>query len=123
MAFISVVASELEEIFVGVGPKRIRNIFQEARKKKEGCIIFIDELDAIGSREEGWQTKEQRSTINQLLTELDGFIQNDKIFLIGATNNIKLVDPALMRPGRFDLKIRLELPSQPEREGLLKKLL
>jgi cell division protease FtsH len=86
--------------------------------------VFIDELDAIGSRSEGMRfSRETTATINQLLTELDGFEQNTNIVVIGATNRIELVDSAIIRAGRFDLKIRLQTPNQEDRLGILKTLI
>jgi cell division protease FtsH len=109
---------------VGVGPKRIRDIFKRAKSCPEGCIVFIDELDAIGTRSEGIRSsRETTATINQLLTELDGFEENTNIVVIGATNRIDLVDSALIRAGRFDLKIRLETPKKDDRLGIFKTLI
>jgi ATP-dependent 26S proteasome regulatory subunit len=86
--------------------------------------VFIDELDAIGSRSEGMRfSRETTATINQLLTELDGFEQNTNIVVIGATNRIELVDSAIIRAGRFDLKIRLQTPNKEDRLGILKTLI
>lgn len=110
-SFIKVVASEFQEVFVGVGPKRIRELFASARSCKNGCIIFIDEIDALGSRLNHLRdSHETTTTINQFLSEMDGFYPNDKVLIVGATNRIDLVDHAILRAGRFDLKIFIPLP-------------
>lgn len=119
--FYSASASEFIQMFVGVGASRIRDLFQEA-KKHEKCVIFIDEIDSIGksrnSNINGSQESDQ--TINQLLTEMDGFEKNSGIIVIGATNRADLLDSALLRPGRFDREISVGLPDLRGREEILK---
>lgn len=117
--FFSISGSEFEEVFVGLGASRIRSMFESA-KKKAPCIIFIDEIDAMGRRRNstGMSTSEQ--TLNQLLTEMDGFSENEGVIIMAATNLIEVLDPALLRPGRFDRKITLTLPSVKERKEILK---
>jgi len=116
-------ATEFVEMYVGVGPRRIRDLFEEARKRSP-CIIFIDEIDALGSRSTssdpmGRTNEERNGTINQLLVEMDGFSETDRIVIIGATNREKHLDFALVRSGRFDLKFKVDLPSEAERLGIL----
>lgn len=118
-------ATEFLEVYVGIGPKRVRALFDKAREKAP-CIIFIDELDAIGRR----MTKtglhdhyETNATINQLLVEMDGFEESDRIVVMAASNREKFIETALLRSGRFDLKIKVDLPSVEERAGILKKKL
>ena len=119
--FFYVSGSSFIELFVGVGSSRVRNLF-EAAKKQQPCLIFIDELDSIGkvrglSMSGGNEEREQ--TLNQLLTEMDGFEKNDKIIILGATNRVDVLDPALLRPGRFDRKVVVNLPDIKEREEIL----
>jgi len=122
--FFSLSGSEFVEMYVGVGASRVRDLFRQA-KEKAPCIIFIDEIDSIG-RNRGRNTSysgandERESTLNQLLTEMDGFETNSGIILLAATNRADLLDPALLRPGRFDRHIYLELPNIKEREGILR---
>eukprot|EP01016_Furgasonia_blochmanni_P040641 TRINITY_DN5202_c0_g1_i12.p1 TRINITY_DN5202_c0_g1~~TRINITY_DN5202_c0_g1_i12.p1 ORF type:complete len:422 (-),score=80.18 TRINITY_DN5202_c0_g1_i12:311-1576(-) len=124
-SFISCTASEFVEMYVGVGPKRVRELFAKARSMSP-CIIFIDEIDGIGSRRktssqsENGGDSERSSTLNQLLTEMDGFRENDNIVVIAATNRVLLIDDALLRSGRFDTKIKVEMPTLPERVGIMK---
>ena len=121
--FVAVSASEFIELFVGLGASRIRNLFQKARDKSP-CIIFIDEIDAIGRKRSntGIQTggnSEQEQTLNQLLTEMDGFSGSEGIIVIGATNRKDTLDDALLRPGRFDRKITVDLPNTEGRKKIL----
>ena len=107
-----------------MGAKRIRELFGAARKCKRGCIIFIDEIDAIGNREHAFRNnQETTTTINQFLSEMDGFIGTEKVVVVAATNRVDMVDPAILRSGRFDVKIEIGLPSEEERKGILKTLL
>lgn len=115
--FISTSGSEFEEMLVGVGARRVRNLFQLA-KKNAPCIIFVDEIDAIGGkRKEDYQSS--RMSLNQLLVEMDGFSPNEGIVVIGATNMVDVLDPALIRPGRFDRKVHMELPDPRARKDIL----
>ena len=109
--FIHCTGSDFDEIFVGVGSLRIRQLFKEARKQQP-CIIFIDEIDGLlsESRRNGGEHSDSRSTINQFLSEMDGFTKNDNIVVIGATNHEKSLDHAATRPGRFDKKIHIPRP-------------
>ncbi|HVM86985.1 MAG TPA: ATP-dependent zinc metalloprotease FtsH [Puia sp.] len=120
--FFSISGSEFVEMFVGVGASRVRDLFSKA-KEKTPCIIFIDEIDAIGrSRGKGAflssANDERESTLNQLLTEMDGFGTNSGVIVLAATNRADMLDAALLRPGRFDRHIYLELPNQSEREAI-----
>jgi len=122
--FFSISGSEFVEMFVGVGASRVRDLFKQA-KEKAPCIIFIDEIDAIGrSRGKGAfinsSNDERESTLNQLLTEMDGFGTNNGVIVLAATNRADMLDPALLRPGRFDRHIYLELPNLKEREEIFK---
>jgi cell division protease FtsH len=122
--FFSISGSEFVEMFVGVGASRVRDLFRRA-KEKAPCIIFIDEIDAIGrSRGKGaflsGANDERESTLNQLLTEMDGFGTNSGVIVLAATNRADMLDPALLRPGRFDRHIYLELPNLAEREEIFK---
>ncbi|KAF9005647.1 P-loop containing nucleoside triphosphate hydrolase protein, partial [Cyathus striatus] len=112
--------SEFEEMFVGVGAKRIRELFSAA-KKKEPAIIFIDELDSIGGKRSSRDQQYAKQTLNQLLTELDGFMQNEGIIVIAATNIPDSLDPALVRPGRFDRLIQVPLPDVKGRIAILQR--
>lgn len=112
--------SEFVEIYVGQGSKRVRELFAEARSIKGPCMIFIDEIDAIGYKRNskmgaGFSNRESETTLNQLLSEMDGFEENEQILVIGATNLIENIDPALQRPGRFDHIIKLNYPDVHER--------
>ena len=122
--FFSISGSEFVEMFVGVGASRVRDLFKRA-KEKAPCIIFIDEIDAIGrSRGKGafltGSNDERESTLNQLLTEMDGFGTNNGVIVLAASNRADILDPALLRPGRFDRHIYLELPNLTEREAIFK---
>ena len=122
--FFSISGSEFVEMFVGVGASRVRDLFKQA-KEKAPCIVFIDEIDAIGrSRGKGaflsGANDERESTLNQLLTEMDGFGTNTGVIVLAATNRADMLDPALLRPGRFDRHIYLELPNVKEREEIFK---
>ena len=117
--FVSCSAAEFCEMYVGVGPKRIRQLFEKA-KAHRSVIVFIDEIDAIGKRKDERESDAERNnTLNQLLVEMDGFASTSQVVVIAATNRIEMIDPALLRSGRFDLKIEISLPSQEEREGIL----
>ena len=120
--FFSVAGSEFIEMFVGVGSGRVRSLFQEAKKHKR-AIIFIDELDAIGKARGagfGGGHDEREQTLNQILVEMDGFERDSKTIVIAATNRPDILDQALLRPGRFDRRIVLDLPSIEDREAILK---
>jgi len=121
--FFSVAGSSFVELFVGVGAARVRDLFSEARKRAP-AIIFIDEIDAIGQRRAGAgavvANDEREQTLNQLLSEMDGFDPAMGIVVIGATNRPEVLDPALLRPGRFDRQITIPLPNLAEREAILK---
>ncbi len=119
--FFSVAGSSFVEMFVGVGSSRVRNLFNVA-KKHQPCLIFIDELDSIGKIRGpaiNGGNEEREQTLNQLLTEMDGFEQNAKIIILAATNRPDVLDPALLRPGRFDRKIAINLPDIQERQDIL----
>ena len=109
--FVYCTGSDFDEMFVGVGAKRVRELFEEA-KKNTPCIIFIDEVDSLlsKSRRFGSEGSSSRATINQLLAEMDGFETSENILVIGATNHEEILDPAAVRPGRFDKKIHVPLP-------------
>lgn len=120
-SFIYVSGSEFIEMFVGVGASKIRNLFNEARENKP-CIIFIDEIDAIGKQRSNsgmFGNDEKEQTLNQLLVEMDGFDKNDDIILLAATNRKDILDPALLRPGRFDRSITIPLPDRASRKSIL----
>ena len=117
--FLSVSGSDFMEMYVGVGAKRVRELFVEARKKAP-CIIFIDEIDAIGGQRGTSNNSEKDQTINALLTELDGFKGSEGILVMVATNRLDILDPALVRPGRFDKHIAVPLPDKEGRLGILK---
>jgi cell division protease FtsH len=120
--FISVTGSSFVEMFVGVGAARVRDLFTEARKRAP-AIIFIDEIDAIGQRRGGGNVvvsnDEREQTLNQLLAEMDGFDPLEGIVVLAATNRPEILDPALMRPGRFDRQVTIPLPNQAERRAIL----
>ena len=121
--FFSVSGSSFVELYVGVGAARVRDLFAEARKRSP-CIIFIDEIDAIGQRRGGAgaivSNDEREQTLNQLLAEMDGFDMTEGIVVLGATNRPEVLDPALLRPGRFDRQVTVPLPTLPERLAILK---
>ncbi len=120
--FLTVSASEFMEMFVGVGASRVRNLFEEARKANP-AIIFIDELDSIGRRRGagiGGGHDEREQTLNQILSEMDGFEKDTSVIIIAATNRPDVLDPALLRPGRFDRQVTIGLPTQREREQVLR---
>ena len=116
--FISVSASEFVELFVGRGAARVRELFAEARKRSP-CVIFIDELDAIGGRRGAGVNEERDQTLNQLLTELDGFEGRPGIVLLAATNRAEVLDPALLRPGRLSRKVNVPLPDLQGRANIM----
>ncbi len=119
--FFSLSGSEFVEMFVGVGASRVRDLFRQA-KAKAPCIIFIDEIDAVGRQRGagiGGGNDEREQTLNQLLTEMDGFEENSGVVLLAATNRPDVLDTALMRPGRFDRQIRVDLPDRRGREQIL----
>lgn len=120
--FFSLSGSEFVEMFVGVGASRVRDLFEEA-KKNAPCIVFIDEIDAIGKKRDGQMAggnDEREQTLNQLLTEMDGFEGNNGVIILAATNRPESLDPALTRPGRFDRRVPVELPDLEGREAILK---
>ncbi|MCP9914947.1 ATP-dependent zinc metalloprotease FtsH [Cyanobium sp. ATX 6F1] len=119
--FFSMAASEFVELFVGVGASRVRDLFRKA-KEKAPCIIFIDEIDAVGRQRGagiGGGNDEREQTLNQLLTEMDGFEENSGVILLAATNRPDVLDSALIRPGRFDRQISVDLPDRLGREAIL----
>jgi len=119
--FFSISGSEFVEMFVGMGASKVRDLFEQA-KAKAPCIVFIDEIDAIGKRREsGLVTNDEREqTLNQLLTEMDGFEENNGVIILAATNRPESLDAALTRPGRFDRRVPVELPDLAGREAILK---
>ena len=120
--FFSISGSDFVEMFVGVGASRVRDLFEQG-KKNAPCIIFIDEIDAVGRHRGaglGGGHDEREQTLNQLLVEMDGFESNDGVILIAATNRPDVLDPALLRPGRFDRQIVVDWPDVRGREGILK---
>lgn len=120
ISFIATSGSSFVEKYVGVGASRVRSLFEEARKNAP-CIIFIDEIDAVGAkRDDGGGYSEHNQTLEQLLAEMDGFTERTNIVVIAATNRLSSLDPALIRPGRFDRKITVHLPDRKGREEILK---
>ena len=119
--FFSMSGSEFVEMFVGMGASKVRDLFKQA-KEKAPCIVFIDEIDAIGKKRDGQigGNDEREQTLNQLLTEMDGFEGNTGVIILAATNRPESLDPALTRPGRFDLRVPVELPDLKGREAILK---
>nr|UZT28900.1 ATP-dependent zinc metalloprotease [Nucleocytoviricota sp.]UZT29252.1 ATP-dependent zinc metalloprotease [Nucleocytoviricota sp.] len=123
VSYISVSASQFIEMFVGLGASRVRKLFETARQNKP-CVIFIDEIDAIGKKRgsafSNGGNEEREQTLNQILTNMDGFDKDEGIIIIGATNRIDILDDALVRSGRFDRKIKVSLPDEKGREKILK---
>ena len=120
--FFSISGSEFVEMFVGVGASRVRDLFAKA-KKNAPCIIFIDEIDAVGRRRGsgmGGGHDEREQTLNQILVEMDGFEQDTNVIVLAATNRQDVLDPALLRPGRFDRRVQIGLPERRDREAILK---
>ena len=119
--FFSISGSEFVEMFVGMGAAKVRDLFNQA-KEKSPCIVFIDEIDAIGKKRDGSMggNDEREQTLNQLLTEMDGFEGNNGVIILAATNRPESLDPALTRPGRFDRRVPVELPDLKGREEILK---
>jgi cell division protease FtsH len=120
--FFSISGSEFVEMFVGVGASRVRDLFAKA-KKNAPCIIFIDEIDAVGRRRGsgmGGGHDEREQTLNQILVEMDGFEQDTNVIVLAATNRSDVLDPALLRPGRFDRRVQITLPERKDREAILK---
>ena len=120
--FISISGSDFVEMFVGVGASRVRDLFEQAKKSKP-CIVFIDEIDAVGRQRGaglGGGNDEREQTLNQLLVEMDGFESSEGIIVLAATNRSDVLDPALMRPGRFDRQIYVNVPDVKGREGILR---
>jgi cell division protease FtsH len=120
--FFSISGSEFVEMFVGVGASRVRDLFAKA-KKNAPCIIFVDEIDAVGRRRGsgmGGGHDEREQTLNQILVEMDGFEQGTNVIVLAATNRADVLDPALLRPGRFDRRVNIDLPDRKDREAILK---
>ncbi|OGL25681.1 cell division protein FtsH [Candidatus Saccharibacteria bacterium RIFCSPHIGHO2_12_FULL_49_19] len=120
--FFSISGSEFVEMFVGVGASRVRDLFNKA-KKNAPCIIFIDEIDAVGRRRGsgmGGGHDEREQTLNQILVEMDGFEQGQNVIVLAATNRSDVLDPALLRPGRFDRRVNIDLPDRKDRELILR---
>jgi cell division protease FtsH len=120
--FFSISGSEFVEMFVGVGASRVRDLFSKA-KKNAPCIIFVDEIDAVGRRRGsgmGGGHDEREQTLNQILVEMDGFEQGQNVIVLAATNRSDVLDPALLRPGRFDRRVNIDLPDRKDREAILK---
>jgi len=120
--FFSISGSDFVEMFVGVGASRVRDLFEQG-KKNAPCIVFIDELDAVGRQRGaglGGGHDEREQTLNQLLVEMDGFEDNESVIIIAATNRPDILDPALLRPGRFDRQVVVDRPDVKGREGILK---
>ena len=120
--FFSISGSEFVEMFVGMGASKVRDLFSQA-KEKAPCIVFIDEIDAIGKKRDGQfgGNDEREQTLNQLLTEMDGFEGNNGVMILAATNRPESLDPALTRPGRFDRRVPVELPDLKGREAILQR--
>ena len=116
--------SEFVELYVGLGAKRIRDLFNQARILNRPVMIFIDEIDAVGFKRGGAHgmgsgNRETETTLNEILNQIDGFEENDKIIVVAATNLLENLDPAIQRPGRFDRKIEIKLPDVAERSVIL----
>ena len=118
-SFFNVTGSEFVEKYVGVGAKRVRTLFEKARKEAPS-IIFIDEIDAIGAKRHLESNNEKDQTLNQLLVEMDGFTKDSNVIIIGATNRLDLLDEALLRPGRFDRHVHIGAPNYHTRYEILK---
>lgn len=121
MPFFSISGSEFVEVFVGVGASRVRDLFKKA-KENAPCLIFVDEIDAVGRSRGtgiGGGNDEREQTLNQLLTEMDGFEGNNGIIVIAATNRADILDPALLRPGRFDRQVMVDVPDAKGRTEIL----
>jgi cell division protease FtsH len=120
--FFNISGSEFVEMFVGVGASRVRDLFKQA-KKSAPAIVFIDEIDAVGRHRGaglGGGHDEREQTLNQILVEMDGFDTQTNVIVIAATNRPDVLDPALLRPGRFDRRVIMDLPDIDEREAILK---
>ncbi len=122
--FFATSGSQFVTLYVGMGPKRVRELFEQARKTGGRAIIFIDEIDAIGGKRsnesiESGSSREYRNTLNELLNQMDGFTQDSQIIVIAATNTPDILDPALLRPGRFDRLVEIPLPNQASRQSIL----
>lgn len=117
--FFSRSGSEFDEVWVGLGASRIRELFQEA-KEKAPCVVFIDEIDALGGARNAYSSSGREQTLNQLLTEMDGMDGNTGVIVLAATNRAEMLDEALLRPGRFDRKVYIGLPSMSDREAIFK---
>jgi cell division protease FtsH len=120
--FFAVSAAQLVEIYVGTGPARVRDLFVRARREPGGAVIFFDEIDAIGRARSGGpgSSSEHEATLNQLLVELDGFGSSDRVVVLAATNRLDILDQALVRPGRFDRHVRVDLPAERGRLAILR---
>merc|ERR1712003_102475 len=120
--FLALQVLNLVEMFIGIGAARVRDLFQKAAENAP-CIVSIDEIDAVG-RERGsgmgGGNDEREQTLNQLLTEMDGFKENKGVIVVGATNRVDILDPALLRPGRFDRQVTVNLPDRLGRISILK---
>ena len=122
MPFFHISGSEFVEMFVGVGAARVRDLFEQA-KRNAPCIVFVDEIDAVGRHRGaglGGGHDEREQTLNQILVEMDGFETNTNIIVVAATNRPDILDPALLRPGRFDRRVTLDLPDVVGRTAILK---